>query len=175
MIRTVRLLLLSPVLFILACSGTATVKETPHPLPVRPWGMIGAKIVDTYDGVTVTEVVADSTAAHAGIKSGDILVSVNGRPNERTQTMIDYIRSRLPGTELAVEISRKSRKIALKIATGEYPFDEQLWLMAQAAGKSFDFERALALCDLFRARFAVDNRFRERVERLGQTLAAQLR
>ena len=159
----------------LACSGTGPAKETAAPAAFRPWGMIGAKIVDTLEGVTVSEVVTGSTAARAGIRVGDILVAVNGRAGTGTQEMIDHIRGRLPGSELTVTLKRQNRRLELRLATGAYPVDEQIWVLASHAEKGFDYERALTLCSLFRDQAPPASRYRERIERLEARLRAMLR
>jgi C-terminal processing protease CtpA/Prc len=66
------------------------------------------------DGVLVTSVTDDSAAAKAGVKAGDVIVSLNGSriesPSELRQEMADVE----PGAEFTLEIMRDKKPMTLK-------------------------------------------------------------
>ena len=145
---TALLTLLAAALLVTGCSK-GNVKAEESRIPFRPWGILGAKIVDAREGVTITEVIRNSSAEVAGLRVGDVILSVSGAPQLRAEILIDHIRSRLPGSAIEVEYARRGIRSTTLITVGEYPSDEQIWSMASAAAKALDFERALILCQYF--------------------------
>lgn len=115
----------------------------------RPWGLLGARIKDSHSGVVVVEVTSGSSAEEAGLRVGDRVLEVGGSVGLRAEKIIDDIRSRLPGSMLAIRFSQNGTEMTARVRVGEYPRDEQLLLMASSAEKSLDFTRALALCRNF--------------------------
>ena len=110
------------------CSKGGAVKADEPALspPFRPWGILGAKIANTRDGVMIREVVQGSAADQARLQTGDIITSVSGVTDLRTEVIIDHIRGRLPGSEIEIGYTRRGVRAATRVTVGEYPRDEQI-------------------------------------------------
>src|SRR5580700_10884647 len=61
-------------------------------------------------GVTVSDVTAGSPAERAGIKVGDTIVSVDGKPVKNGDDLVSDIASRKPGTKVALGFVRNGKK-----------------------------------------------------------------
>jgi serine protease Do len=66
-------------------------------------------------GVLVTEVVADGPAHGAGMKAGDVLVSVGGRDIADGDDLRRALRDAEESSELAVKVMREGRPLDLKV------------------------------------------------------------
>src|SRR5439155_16188103 len=60
-------------------------------------------------GAFVQDVRADGPADRAGMKDGDIIVAVDGKPVDTTETLIQMISARRPGDTVALGILRDAR------------------------------------------------------------------
>ncbi|MBU1427014.1 MAG: Do family serine endopeptidase [Gammaproteobacteria bacterium] len=78
------------------------------------------KLKDTQ-GVLIAEVVRGSPADKAGIKAGDILVSIDGKPLADSTAMLETISSLPPGKEAALMLLRNQSEIELKVKVGKRP------------------------------------------------------
>lgn len=76
-------------------------KEEPKPAPDRKPAFLGVAVVETVDGLSVDSVVADSAAAAAGLKKGDLLRKLNGKDLGN----IDALRSALGGVRAGDKVS----------------------------------------------------------------------
>jgi serine protease Do len=70
-------------------------------------------------GALVAGVEPGSPAAKAGIQSGDVVLSVNGRPIERSSELPPLIAAVKPGSQAQLEIWRAGRKQSLNVTVGE--------------------------------------------------------
>jgi serine protease Do len=61
-------------------------------------------------GVTVSDVTAGSPAERAGIKVGDTIISVDGKPVKNGDDLVSDIASRKPGTKVALGFVRNGKK-----------------------------------------------------------------
>ncbi|HOG63852.1 MAG TPA: PDZ domain-containing protein [Spirochaetota bacterium] len=167
-------LILSAFLALSACSSPAQNKTTPTNEPIfRPWGIIGAKITDTMEGILVTDVIQGSTAESAGMRVDDYIRSVDGKRATSTEQLMSDIRSRLPGTVMQVQTERNRRTTMLQVTVGMFPLDEQLWLMASSALKAWDSLRARQLSDEFARSCPPSSRYAARMARLRTELGQQ--
>lgn len=60
----------------------------------------------TRDGVLVTNVEADMPAAKAGLKAGDVITSINGKPVADPGQLIESVQSAAEGAELSIGYTR---------------------------------------------------------------------
>jgi serine protease Do len=79
---------------------------------------------DSTDGVLVGDVTADSPAASAGMKAGDIIVAYNGTAVSKADRLRSRVADTPPGSRATVEVFRDGRKKELDVKIGELPVDE---------------------------------------------------
>jgi len=75
--------------------------------------------VGNADGALVSRVDPGSAAAAAGLRPGDLIVAVNGRPVTGAGALRAYIGLLRVGTPLALELIRKGARIRLESAVGD--------------------------------------------------------
>ncbi len=76
-------------------------------------------------GALVAEPQSGSPADKAGIKSGDVIVSVNGEAVEDARNLARRISSLSPGTSVRLGIVRNGREDTLTLTLGELPRERQ--------------------------------------------------
>lgn len=64
-------------------------------------------------GLYITKVISGSCAAAAGLRSGDILLTINGVPVTGLQTLADIFSACEPGTEVTVSLYRNGKTVSL--------------------------------------------------------------
>jgi serine protease Do len=72
-------------------------------------------------GALVAEPQKDSPAAKAGIKSGDVIVSLDGRPIPDARTLARRISAMAPGTAVKIGVFRDGKEQQLSMTLGELP------------------------------------------------------
>src|ERR1700720_4647456 len=76
-------------------------------------------------GALVAEPQSDSPAAKAGIKAGDVIVSVNGEAVNDARTLARRISAMAPGTQVKLGVIRNGREDSLTLTLGELPKERQ--------------------------------------------------
>jgi serine protease DegQ len=79
----------------------------------------------TAKGVLITQVERGSPAQKGGVKLGDILVAVNGRPVADTTTMLNLIASLQPGQQATIRLTRNQVETELTVTIGQRPRPQQ--------------------------------------------------
>src|SRR6202521_3160824 len=79
----------------------------------------------TARGALVAEPQSGSPAEKAGIKSGDVIVTLNGEPVRDARTLARRISSLAPGTSIKLGVNRGSKEEQLSLVLGELPKDRQ--------------------------------------------------
>jgi len=72
-------------------------------------------------GVLIAGVVKDSPATVAGLKPGDIITELDGKPVESAYTAFNYIAGQLPGTEVNIAGLRGSDSFSTRVKVAERP------------------------------------------------------
>jgi Do/DeqQ family serine protease len=76
-------------------------------------------------GVLVIQVERGSPADKAGIKPGDFLLTVNGRPVADTTTMLNLVAALPPGQEATLRLTRNQTETELAVTIGRRPAPQQ--------------------------------------------------
>lgn len=85
-------------------------------------GYIGIEpSVNYVNGILVSQVQTDSPAEKAGIKPGDILLTVNNHPASSIMEVMDQVAEITPGTEIPVEIQRRGNLTTVNVTIIESP------------------------------------------------------
>jgi serine protease DegQ len=78
------------------------------------------KLKDTQ-GVLIAEVVRGSPADKSGIKAGDILVSIDGKPLADSTVMLETISALPPGKVALLKLLRNQSEVAIQVKVGKRP------------------------------------------------------
>jgi serine protease Do len=70
-------------------------------------------------GALVDEPQANSPAAKAGIKTGDVIVSLDGQPIHDSRDLAQKIGAKSPGTQVQLEVLRDGKSQTFAVALGE--------------------------------------------------------
>jgi S1-C subfamily serine protease len=86
----------------------------------RPY--LGIEVGDTGNGVYVGKVSAGSPAAKAGLKTGDVIVSVNGKRTATSDDLGTVLAGYKPGQTVTLKIVHQNGSTDnVKVTLGEYP------------------------------------------------------
>jgi serine protease DegQ len=72
-------------------------------------------------GVLIAGVVRGGPADKAGVKPGDILVEVEGKPVPDSSAMLNLVAEAQPGKVATLKILRNSNPLAVKLTVGKRP------------------------------------------------------
>jgi serine protease Do len=89
---------------------------------VTPAMAAGLALPQTW-GVVVSDTVPDSAAERAGLKPGDILVTVDGKPAENVPTVSYYFLLRDSGEKVHIEVLRGKEKLSFDVPVTEEQHD----------------------------------------------------
>ncbi|MGA0031845.1 MAG: Do family serine endopeptidase [Burkholderiales bacterium] len=76
-------------------------------------------------GALITEVFRGTPADRAGMKVGDILVAVDGKPVTDSATMLNLIAALVPGQPATLRVVRETRGMDLRVTVGKRPAQKQ--------------------------------------------------
>ncbi|MDX8386458.1 MAG: Do family serine endopeptidase [Gallionella sp.] len=72
-------------------------------------------------GVLITEVIPNSPASKAGIKTGDILVEIDGTPIIGWSSMLETVANLPPGQIASIKLIRAGKSLSLPVEIGKRP------------------------------------------------------
>lgn len=84
---------------------------------------LAAKFGHQGGGVLVSEVLADTPAAKAGLRSGDILTRLDGRPLADNRSLLNAVGAKRPGDEVELEYLRDGRLAQARVTLARRPAD----------------------------------------------------
>ncbi len=89
-------------------------------------GWLGVALADLPDngndpGVAVTQIVQAGPAALSGVRSGDIILSVNGQPVYNTQGLIRSVAAIPPGRNARLTVFRAGKAVQISVTVGHRP------------------------------------------------------
>jgi serine protease Do len=77
------------------------------------------------EGALVAEPQTGSPAAKAGIKAGDVIMSVNGTPVKDARDLARHVAQLAPGTSVKFDVVRNGESKPIELTLGELPNDRQ--------------------------------------------------
>ncbi len=78
-----------------------------------------ARVYGGKSGVTIADVRAGSPADDAGLRTGDTITAVNGKPIKSGDELINLISSTKPGTKVELAIMREGSEKNVKVAVAD--------------------------------------------------------
>jgi PDZ domain/Carboxypeptidase regulatory-like domain len=85
-----------------------------------PWLGVESDRSQQKDGVHLKSVAADSPAARAGLRAGDVLREFAGKPVPDFQTLQSLLRPLKPGQKVDAKVLREKKTITLSVELGEW-------------------------------------------------------
>jgi serine protease Do len=82
--------------------------------------------LNSTDGTIVGSVVEGSPAEKAGLKTGDVIIKLNGQNVKNTVELRNNIASTPPNTTVTLQVIREGMQKTIRIKLGELPSDEKL-------------------------------------------------
>ena len=87
---------------------------------------LSAELAETFDvktkvGVIITGVLQNGPAAQAGIRPGDVIISIAGKPVQDVTQLLSIVSSLKPGTETPFVVQRKDETLKLSLTPGVRP------------------------------------------------------
>jgi serine protease Do len=86
-------------------------------------------------GVVIAEILKDTPAEASGLRSGDLIVSIDGRPVVETRTLQRLVGATPAGRELRVIVVREGQRREVRVPVGEMPSD----VVAERVAAEFGF------------------------------------
>jgi serine protease Do len=77
--------------------------------------------VASTDGALVQEVQPRSPAQNAGLRNGDVIVAVDGKPVQDTRHLIDYVSAKAPGANVELTFQRNGKTMDATVSLQERP------------------------------------------------------
>ena len=104
--------------------GPSAPGAPPGDMASSPLGKFGLKVVASEEGrgAVITDIAADSVAEHRGLRAGDVILSVDGKPAKSADDILGSIRAAAKKGRKAVlfrlENGNRSRFVALPVNLG---------------------------------------------------------
>ncbi|MFK5969267.1 MAG: Do family serine endopeptidase [Candidatus Marithrix sp.] len=99
-------------------------------------------------GALIAKVLSESPASAAGLKVGDIIITFNGKPIERSVDLPPIVGSTKVDSTVTAIVIRKGKQEAIDIEIGELPSEEDIKLATAAQGKANITRIGLLITDL---------------------------
>lgn len=87
----------------------------------RPYLGIMPADRDGAEGAEVVRVTPGSPAARAGLRLGDVILSMNGSPIRRAADVSSILRRAKPGDRMVIEVVRDAQRVRLNVTLEERP------------------------------------------------------
>ncbi|GGG93842.1 Do family serine endopeptidase [Silvibacterium dinghuense] len=76
--------------------------------------------LDKASGALISQVTPDSPASRAGLKTGDVIVSINGQPVDTGSALQLRVSELTPGTAISLGIVRDGKTLTINATVGQY-------------------------------------------------------
>jgi serine protease DegQ len=90
----------------------------PEPLTPQIASEFGLSV---QTGALIVEVVPNGPAGKAGVKAGDVIVSVDGTPITTSEDLLGALRRHAPGDKVTLRIARGGDQLDQQVTLGDFP------------------------------------------------------
>jgi Do/DeqQ family serine protease len=77
--------------------------------------------LSSTNGVRIASVLPGGPAQKAGLRSGDILVAIEGRPVKDPDSMLNLVAALVPGKQASIQFRRDKKDTEVQVAVGKRP------------------------------------------------------
>jgi len=92
------------------------------PVSLKGFVGMGLSLENAGQDVAIETVVEKSPAEKAGLKAGDVLVSIGDEKVSDLQGTVEAIRRKTPGSELQIRVRRDGVEKQIAVRVGAFPF-----------------------------------------------------
>lgn len=93
----------------------------PPTIPAGPGGFLGIRLSGSLQGVNIVEVVPQSPADAAGLKTGDVIVSVDNQNVQRVEQVQAILSSKAAGDTVTLRIRRNDALLDISVRLAARP------------------------------------------------------
>src|SRR2546430_4503741 len=79
----------------------------------------------TLNGVLIEGVLRGGPAERAGLKPGDILVAIEGKPVKDPNAMLNLVAALIPGKPASIRLRRDNKDVDIQVAVGKRPTQQR--------------------------------------------------
>ncbi len=76
-------------------------------------------------GVLIEGVLRGGPAERAGLKPGDVLVAIEGKPVKDPNAMLNLVAALVPGKPASIRLRRDNKDVDIQIAVGKRPTQQR--------------------------------------------------
>jgi len=84
-------------------------------------GWIGIEAQEITDGVRIAGVRHGEPADKAGLKAGDILLAINGKPVKDSASVLNLVAALVPGKPASIQYRRDNKDGEVQVTVGKRP------------------------------------------------------
>lgn len=104
-----------------------------RPIPGSRWlpsrrGVLGVSLAQAPTGPQIEEVFEGGAAEAVGLKVGDRVRSIDGRPVRTVEQMVETVGSHLPGSKITLLVERGDERVQLTPTLGKPQPDSRRWI-----------------------------------------------
>jgi serine protease Do len=119
--------------------SVATRKGFDRVVPGANSGFLGIALPQNEDVPRIDEVIKDTAADKAGLKKGDLILSIDGEEMKDGQSVPRKLSKYKPNDEVTIKFKRDNEEKELKIKLGKRPAEDNLALMGPVSDRKYGF------------------------------------
>lgn len=77
--------------------------------------------IQESQGILIVRVIPGSPAAKSGLRSGDVIIKLDGRPVTKAEEITDLVEKSTVGSRLNADVRRNGQTLAISLQTGAFP------------------------------------------------------
>jgi len=85
-------------------------------------GYVGMALAREIETIVIQDVLANSPAEKAGLRAGDVIVSVGGQAAGNLEGTVDSVRRQMPGSDLTIRVLRDGKEKEVTVRVAVFPF-----------------------------------------------------
>jgi len=86
-------------------------------------GYVGMALARESETIVIQGVLESSPAEKAGLRTGDVLVSVGGQAVGNLLATVDTVRRQMPGSDLTIRVRRDGKEKDFTVRVAVFPFE----------------------------------------------------
>ncbi len=97
-------------------------RQSPSDAPENVKGFIGMALAIENEAVVVSDVLEKSPAEKAGLRAGDVVLTIGDDAARDLETTVEAVRRRAPGSAVVVRVRRDDKEKEITVRVAVFPF-----------------------------------------------------